>query len=179
MKKYSKFLSLVLRHQPEVAGLVLDENGWTTTSSVVAALRSRYGSFSHSDLETLVRENDKQRFIIEGKRIRANQGHSIEIDLALSPKIPPAVLYHGTKVSNIEGITKLGLIKGLRQHVHLSRDVETAIRVAARRSGRTIIFALDTTLLGDREFFESANGVWLIDSVPPEFIDFTTAIYLD
>ena len=179
MKKYSKFLSLVLRHKPEVAGLTLDANGWTTTSSVVAALRSRFDVFSHRDLEELVRDNDKQRFVIDGNRIRANQGHSIEIDLALEPKQPPTALYHGTKVSYLDSIMDIGLIKGSRQHVHLSPDIETATLVARRRSGRSVIFVLDPILMMDHEFYESANGVWLVDGVPPEVLDLATAIYLD
>ncbi len=178
MKKYSKFLSLVLRHKPEVAGLTLDQNGWAETSKVVQALRSRFGEFSHAMLNEIVETNDKQRFIIEGTKIRANQGHSLDIDLQLEPAIPPATLYHGTLVANLDSIMEKGLVKGKRQHVHLSVDTNTASRVAGRRQGNSMIFVLDTSAMSELVFFKSENGVWLTDWVAPHFLDPRTAIYL-
>jgi len=170
MKKYSKFLSLVLRHKPEVADLTLDENGWVSTSAVVHALRSKFGQFSHADLEELVRTNDKQRFVIENGKIRANQGHSINIDLALKPSTPPAELYHGTQTDNLDSIMEKGLVKGSRQHVHLSSDIETATKVAQRRSGKHMILVFETHTMPEQVFYQSENGVWLTDEIDPKHI---------
>jgi putative RNA 2'-phosphotransferase len=164
MKKQSKFLSFALRHNPGEAGLVLDANGWAETSRVVQILRTRFGQFNHDDLETLVRENDKQRFTLEGTRIRANQGHSIAIDLELEEKTPPAQLLHGTKQSFMRSIMRDGLVPGARQHVHLSADIETARIVANRRPGDSIILVVETAGLGP--FYQSATGVWLTAAVP-------------
>ncbi len=174
MKKQSKFLSLVLRHQPEVAGLTLDAEGWVSTSDVVHALRTKFGQFSHEDLAVLVRDNDKQRFIISGNRIRANQGHSIAVDLGLEPKTPPQTLYHGTKRQFVGSIFEKGLLPGSRQHVHLSATLDTAEIVANRRAGESVILVVDTTGLGP--FYQSENGVWLTDSVPPSHLSVLPSI---
>lgn len=171
MIKVSKFLSLILRHRPEVGGIELDVNGWTPISGVLAAVESNVGPFTREDLEALVRDNDKQRFIIDGDRIRANQGHSVEIDLGLQPSQPPAVLYHGTKTEFLPSIMREGLTKKTRQHVHLSADIETAERVAARRSGGSTIFEIKTEAMVGHVFYQSENRVWLTSDIPPQFLN--------
>lgn len=172
MSKHSRFLSLILRHKPEEANLKLDAEGWAPTSDVVKALRSRFGEFSHNDLRIIVDDNDKQRFAIEGNKIRANQGHSVKVDLALPEGTPPAILYHGTKSVFLDSIMRDGLQKGKRHHVHLSLDRETAEKVAARRSGNSIILEIKAGEM-TQPFYQSANGVWLTEAVAPEFLTIT------
>lgn len=167
----SRFLSYVLRHRPDEIGLVLDREGWVAIDELLAALAAHGRALDRADLEAIVRESDKQRFAIRGDRIRANQGHSVPIDLALPPSEPPAVLYHGTVRGVLEAIRREGLIKGRRTHVHLSADVATAAKVGARR-GKPVILKVDAAAMhgeGHR-FFRSDNGVWLVDAVPPRFI---------
>jgi len=169
----SKFLSLVLRHQPETIGVSLDPNGWIDVEVLLDALARHGRKMSLDDLERLVRGNDKQRFAFseDGKRIRANQGHSVEVDLALAPQIPPEILYHGTVDRFLDSILTTGLRRGDRHHVHLTAEVETAQKVGQRR-GRAVILEV---LSGDMQraghpFFLSDNGVWLVDHVPTKFI---------
>ena len=168
--KQSKFLSYILRHHPETAGLTLDENGWAPVDDVLRACCEKFkGEFTRAELTSLVDSNDKKRFIIEGERIRANQGHSVAIDLALVPTVPPPVLYHGTKTKVLAAIEKEGLIAGSRQHVHLSEDFDTAVVVARRRAGASVILRVETTDM-KQPFFKSENGVWLTERVAPEFL---------
>jgi putative RNA 2'-phosphotransferase len=120
-----------------------------------------------------VRESDKQRFVIDGStdRIRANQGHSVPVDLGLPPATPPPVLYHGTPVRNVDAILREGLLRGSRHAVHLSPDIATAHRVGARR-GRHVVLAVDASAMNQEghRFLTSANGVWLVDHVPPQYV---------
>jgi putative RNA 2'-phosphotransferase len=169
----SKFLSLVLRHQPETIGVSLDPNGWIDVEVLLGAMAQHGRTLSREDLERLVRESDKQRFALseDGKRIRANQGHSVEVDLALAPQTPPEILYHGTVDRFLDSILSTGLRKGERHHVHLSANLETAEKVGQRR-GQPVILEIRS---GDMHragvpFFLSDNGVWLVDHVPTEFI---------
>src|SRR5262249_28989251 len=138
----SKFLSYVLRHHPEAIGLVLDDNGWTDVATLLDKLREHGRPLTREQLEAIVRTSDKQRFALDGDRIRANQGHSVAVDLAWAPREPPHLLYHGTVDRFIASIREKGLIKGERTHVHLSPDVKTAKTVAARR-GRPVILTID------------------------------------
>lgn len=169
----SKFLSLALRHQPEVINVKLDENGWIDVEILLAAMQKHGRTLSREDLDRIVQENDKKRFAFseDGKRIRASQGHSVEVDLALTPQVPPDKLYHGTVDDFIGSILHQGLRKGQRQHVHLSADIETANKVGQRR-GKPIILEIAASEMqqGGYAFYLSANGVWLVDSVPPQFI---------
>jgi len=170
-KSLSKYLSLILRHKPSTIGLKLDESGWAE----VAFLLSKVNDLSMDRLEKIVREDEKQRYSFnqDKTKIRANQGHSISVDLQLKPEKPPRVLYHGTPASNEIAIMGDGLRKMQRQHVHLSADFETAKTVAARRKDKSVIFrvlALDMFVEG-HEFFCSENGVWLTDFVPAAFIE--------
>ena len=169
----SKFLSLVLRHQPETIGLALDPNGWVDVDELLDALEEHGRAMSIPELEKIVRENDKQRFILseDRRRIRANQGHSVPVDLQLQPQTPPDMLYHGTVEAFMESILANGLQKGQRHHVHLSRDLTTATKVGQRR-GKPVILEVAAAEM-HREghvFYVSANGVWLTEFVPPRFI---------
>ena len=169
----SKFLSLVLRHRPDVIGITLDAEGWVPVEDLLAACAQHGRAISREQLDVVVRTNDKQRFAFsaDGTRIRANQGHSLPIDLGLVSVEPPELLYHGTVPRFLESIRQEGLTKGNRHHVHLSPDVETATKVGQRR-GRPVILVIE----GGRMFrdghkvYRSANGVWLTDAVPPAYI---------
>lgn len=174
-QKISKLLSFVLRHHPDRLGLTLDHQGWVAISDLLEALRKDGKTISLHQLQQVVTENDKQRFTIDAtqQRIRANQGHSIPIDLALEPTTPPVVLYHGTAERHLPSIQQKGLLKGTRQHVHLSADQNTAHKVGSRH-GKPIILVVDTAaMLADRHlFYCSENGVWLIDHVPVQYLQF-------
>lgn len=172
--KISKFLSLVLRHKPDAIGLTLEENGWADVKQLLAKSANNGNSFSLADLEEVVSTNDKKRFSFDesGTKIRANQGHSLKIKLELEEKTPPKFLYHGTAERNVEAIMEKGLQKMKRHHVHLSADIETAKSVGIRY-GKPIVFVIDTEkmLAENFKFFVSANGVWLVDEVPPKFLE--------
>lgn len=171
--KISKYLSKHLRHQPDRIGLQLAPGGWVSVDELLAACRSNYFSISRNELNEVVTNNDKQRFSFDptGMLIRANQGHSVEIDLELEPAIPPDVLYHGTGHGAVESILRTGLNKMSRHHVHLSTDVATARQVGMRH-GRPIVFAVDAASMtrSGYTFYCSANGVWLVEQVPPEYL---------
>lgn len=166
--KKSKFLSLVLRHKPEEIGLVLDGEGWAVTDELLAK-----ADISLEELKEIVTTNEKQRFAFSNdqSKIRASQGHSVSVDLALQPALPPEILYHGTADRNIPSILEKGLVKGSRNHVHLSANIETAITVG-RRYGKPVVLEIRARQMAaeGHEFFISENGVWLTDSVPAGFI---------
>ena len=171
--RLSKFLSLVLRHQPETIGIVLDENGWTDVQILIGKLNAHGNQIDFETLKYIVDTNSKQRFAFDAsfKKIRASQGHSVEIELGYSTMQPPEILYHGTAISAVESILMSGLEKRSRQHVHLSADRETAIKVG-KRHGKPVVFevlAYELFIKGS-DFFISDNGVWLTDHVPPEFL---------
>ena len=171
-KKYSKFLSLILRHKPEVLDLKLDAEGWVNTKELVNGMKSHFKDFKLSDLERVVENCEKQRYTFnENKsKIRASQGHSLMVDLKLREILPPPVLYHGTAAKYLDSIYKLGLIPGKRQHVHLSPDMQTAAKVGARH-GKAVIITLDTQFmsLDGIKFYMSENRVWLVDHVDPKY----------
>ena len=173
-RKISKFLSLVLRHKPKVIGLQLDKNGWADVEELLAKSAQNGNSFTFQELKEVVRTNDKKRFSFDESetKIRANQGHSLNLDLELEEKTPPKVLYHGTAERNVKTILKSGLQKMKRHHVHLSANVETAKNVGTRY-GKPVIFEIDTKAMLEQgfKFYVSANGVWLVDKVPPKFLD--------
>lgn len=175
LAKISKFLSLVLRHQPEVIGLNLDAQGWVSINELLAAANAHGTEIDDDLLLLVVHENDKQRFAIspDGLRIRANQGHSIDVSLGLPPIAPPAELYHGTVDRFLESIRQQGLIKGARQYVHLSADLKTASKVGARR-GKPVVLTINSKEMhaAGIEFYQSENGVWLTDHVPATFLRF-------
>ena len=171
----SKFLSLVLRHHPETIGISLDEQGWIEIGDLLAAANRSGRNLTRPLLDRVVRENDKQRFAIssDGTQIRANQGHSIEVDLGLHPSQPPVLLYHGTVARFMDSIRASGLDRGSRQYVHLSPDVETARRVGQRRGRPVILFVESGRMWQDGHTFNQAeNGVSLTETVPPEYLRF-------
>jgi putative RNA 2'-phosphotransferase len=172
-KKISKFLSLILRHQPEIIDLTLDENGWANVEELRSKSASNKIYFTLEELDVVVETNDKKRFIFneDKKKIRANQGHSIEIDLALKPQQPPEFLYHGTAQNNVDSILEKGIEKRNRQHVHLSLDKETATKVGMRH-GKPIILTIRTGKMFEDGvlFYLSENGVWLTDFVDAKYI---------
>lgn len=174
LTKTSKFLSLVLRHEPEAIGLQLDANGWADIDTLIELANAGGKPVTRALIEQVVRESDKQRFAIsdDGLRIRANQGHSIEVDLDLTALEPPAALYHGTATRFAKSIRNLGLVKQSRQHVHLSSDRDTAVKVGGRH-GKPLVLTVRAGEMHARgiAFFRSANGVWLTDAVAAEFID--------
>jgi putative RNA 2'-phosphotransferase len=171
--KVSKYLSKHLRHQPERLGLILEDGGWVKVEDLLRACAGNNFPISLDELKEVVERNDKRRFSFDasGEKIRANQGHSVEIDLHLKPQIPPAKLFHGTATRSVSMIREHGLLKMARHHVHLSADTETARRVGMRY-GKPVIFEIDTRAMRENgfEFFVSENGVWLVESVPPEFL---------
>lgn len=173
IKRTSRKISLVLRHKPEAIGLGLDENGWAKVNELLAKMSATGTPLKRADLETIVAENDKQRFSFspDGQKIRANQGHSIAVDLQLVPVPPPAVLYHGTASTSVEAIMKTGLEPRKRQHVHLSQDVTTATAVGSRH-GRPVILRVDAAGMARAGyvFFCSENGVWLTGEVPVGYL---------
>jgi len=169
----SKFLSYVLRHRPDSIGIALDENGWVDVEVLLAAAERHGKRLSRQVLERAVAENDKKRFAFseDGRRIRASQGHSVSVDLALEPIEPPELLYHGTVERFLESIREKGLVRGSRHHVHLSPDEATARKVGSRR-GKPVILVVEAGRMHQAgyQFFRSANGVWLTESVPAEFL---------
>lgn len=173
LKQKSKWLSKHLRHSPERIGLQLEEGGWVAVADLLEAARRHNLSLSRAQLEEVVKGNDKQRFSFDStkNRIRANQGHSVEVDLQLAPQTPPDTLFHGTGAQNKDAILAEGLHKGRRHHVHLSREMQTAIQVGARH-GKPLVFRVDALKMNADgfEFFRSDNGVWLVDEVPPEYL---------
>ncbi|WP_073951700.1 RNA 2'-phosphotransferase [Streptomyces kebangsaanensis] len=173
--KVSKYLSRHLRHQPGRIGLTLDEGGWVEIDTLLVAAAAHGFRISRGELDHVVATNDKRRFAIEGTRIRASQGHSIEVDLALPTATPPPYLYHGTVARNLPAIRIEGLRPMNRHDVHLSPDRETATRVGARR-GRPVVLAVDAAAMhrDGHVFHVSANGVWLTKTVPPRYLRFAS-----
>ncbi|MGO4458478.1 RNA 2'-phosphotransferase [Streptomyces sp. M-16] len=171
--KVSKYVSKHLRHQPERIGLVLDTQGWVEIDDLLRAAAAHGFRFTRAELDHVVASNDKQRFAVDGTRIRASQGHTVAVDLGLPEAEPPAHLYHGTVATALDAIRAEGLRPMARHHVHLSPDRETATRVGARR-GRPVVLTVDAGAMraAGHVFRISANGVWLADAVPPEFLRF-------
>ncbi|HVK79406.1 MAG TPA: RNA 2'-phosphotransferase, partial [Verrucomicrobiae bacterium] len=171
--RISKTLSYWLRHQPDASALTLDAQGWTQVDDILAALARERLPNDIDTLLALVEQSDKQRFELSPdlQRIRARQGHSVEIDLALTPTAPPETLYHGTVDRFLAAILNEGLQRMRRHHVHLSPDVETAERVGARR-GKPVIFAIDAAAMHQdgHAFFVTENSVWLTDAVPALYL---------
>jgi putative RNA 2'-phosphotransferase len=171
----SKFLSFVLRHKPQAIGITLDAEGWVAVDDLLAAAARNGKPITRQQVEDVVATNDKKRFSFsaDGRLIRANQGHSVEVDLGLVPIEPPELLYHGTVERFLDSIRAQGLLRGNRHHVHLSADRETAARVGQRRS-RPVVLVIEAGRMhcDGRPFYRSENGVWLTETVPPGYLRF-------
>lgn len=172
-KRIGKFLSLVLRHDPGKIGIELDPNGWANVKELIEKCKQHRYHFSMEDLVEIVETNAKRRYSFNEKRnkIRANQGHSIDVDLGLTPVEPPQFLYHGTATRFLQSIHEQGIIKGSRQYVHLSQDRETATKVGARH-GKVVVLTIQTGQMYQDGivFYQSDNGVWLTDYVDVKYI---------
>jgi len=168
-----RFISLVLRHTPSAAGIQLDENGWAEVNELLAGANRARKWIDMETLERIVRENNKQRYSFneDHTKIRANQGHSIQVDVELKAQIPPDTLYHGTATRFLDSIRQQGLTKQNRQHVHLSADATTATNVGSRHGKPVVLSVNAAAMVADGyTFYLSENGVWLCDAVPWEYI---------
>ena len=169
----SKFISLILRHKPEVIGISLDEHGWANVDELLAGIR-RTRLINMEILEEIVRADEKQRYTFneDHTRIRANQGHSIQVDVELEEEEPPEYLFHGTGRKYVEFIDQIGLIPKSRLYVHLSGDQETAMKVGKRHGGAIVYQVAAGAMARDgHKFWRSANGVWLTKRVLPEYLE--------
>jgi putative RNA 2'-phosphotransferase len=175
LTRVSKFLSLVLRHDPGRIGLKLDEAGWAEVDQLLSAAAGAGVQIDRATLERVVAENDKKRFALspDGTRIRASQGHSIDVELGLEPQTPPEQLYHGTASRFLDSIRQGGLHAAARTHVHLSADESTA-RTVGQRHGKPVVLTIAAGRMhrDGHTFYRSENGVWLTDAVPVEYIGF-------
>jgi putative RNA 2'-phosphotransferase len=169
----SKFLSFVLRHEPEAVGIELDSGGWVDVDVLLGACAEHGCSLSRTEFDEIVAKNSKQRFALseDGRRIRANQGHSTAVELGYEPAEPPDILFHGTVRRLLSAIRVAGLLRMERHHVHLSADEATARAVGGRR-GKPVILRIDAYAMRNagHVFFRTPNGVWLTDAVPASFI---------
>lgn len=173
MKETSKFTSLILRHKPETIGISLDEHGWANVEELISGI-AKTRPMTMELLEEIVKTDNKQRYSFNEDKtlIRANQGHSIPVDVELQKQEPPYILYHGTGKKYEESIDESGLIPKSRLYVHLSSDIETARKVGSRH-GKPVIYTVKCKAMIDDgyEFFLSANGVWLTKSVPEKYLE--------
>jgi putative RNA 2'-phosphotransferase len=171
--RLSKFLSLVLRHQPQTIGLQLNEQGWASVDDLLQKMQATGKPLDRETLQFIVDTNNKKRFAFndDGTMIRASQGHSINVELGYTAVAPPPTLYHGTTERNIAAILQEGLKKQQRQHVHLSADGETALAVGQRHGKPVVLEVLAGEMYSKGySFFQSANGAWLTDAVPPAYL---------
>ena len=171
-QEVSKFIALVLRHNPEAIGITLDEHGWAKVDELLAGIGKKY-PLSLEQLEEIVAEDNKQRYSFNEDHtlIRANQGHSVRVDVELPKTIPPDVLYHGTGEKYVSSIIKDGLIPKSRLYIHLSADIQTAETVG-KRHGKPVVFVIDAKKMNEDgyDFFRSVNGVWLTKTVPVRYL---------
>ena len=173
LKETSKYMSLILRHKPETIGITLDEHGWADVDELIEGI-SRTQNFNMDILEKIVRTDEKQRYSFndDKTKIRANQGHSIEVDVELEEKEPPEILWHGTGEKFATSIDNIGLIPKSRLYVHLSKDEETAT-IVGRRHGKPVLYMVNTREMykDGFKFFLSKNGVWLTKEVPVRYLE--------
>ena len=171
--KTGKFMSLILRHSPETIGISLDENGWADVDELLKGMKKKGHNINMFMLEEIVATNNKKRYSLsdDKTKIRANQGHSINVDVQIKQHTPPPVLYHGTAERFLDEIKKDGISKRNRQHVHLSEDVETAVSVG-KRHGRPVVLRVDAAAMEQDgfKFWLSENGVWLCEQVPCRYV---------
>lgn len=174
MKNTSKFISLILRHKPEAVGISLDEHGWADVQELINGINRSEGHFLDMErLEEIVRTDEKQRYSFNEDHtlIRANQGHSIPVDVELEERIPPDILWHGTGEKSVPSIDVQGLIPKGRLYVHLSSDIKTAKKVGSRH-GKPVIYEIDCRKMVEDgyRFFLSANQIWLTKEVPVAYL---------
>lgn len=173
LTKVSKYISLILRHKPETIGISLDKHGWANVNDLIKGINKTY-KLNMEMLEEIVETDDKQRYSFneDKTKIRANQGHSINVDVELEEAVPPQYLYHGTATKYMDSIWKDGLIPKSRLYVHLSADENTAIDVG-KRHGKPMVFCVRSKCMYDQgfKFYKSTNGVWLTKRVPVEFLE--------
>lgn len=171
LEKDSKYLSLILRHKPEIIGITLDEHGWANVKELIQGI-NKTRHFTMGMLEKIVETDEKQRYSFNREKtlIRANQGHSINVDVELEEAIPPDVLYHGTATKYISSILYQGILHKNRLYVHLSKDIETAIKVGSRH-GDVVILKIDAKQMYNDgiKFYLSKNGVWLTNDIDPKY----------
>ena len=171
-EKTSRFISMILRHKPQAIGITLDEHGWADVKELIAGVNKTH-PLNMEILEQIVAEDEKQRYSFNEDKtlIRANQGHSIPVDVELEEKAPPEVLYHGTGEKFVASIDREGLIPKSRLYVHLSKDIETATNVGARH-GKPVIYEVKSGEMVEAgiKFYQSVNGVWLVKAVPLEYL---------
>ena len=169
----SRYIALLLRHQPEKAGLCLDKHGWAEVGALIEGVKQRYPEFNKEILDEIVARDSKQRYAYNYNQtmIRANQGHSIPVDVELKQSLPPAILYHGTGEKYVSSIQKMGLLPKSRLYVHLSSDIQTAIQVG-KRHGQPIVYQIDTQQMVHDGFifYLSANHIWLTKAVPVQYL---------
>jgi putative RNA 2'-phosphotransferase len=165
----SKYLSYILRHKPESIGLKLDKHGWADIDEIIK--NTTDFSLTKEMIKNITAKSDKKRFLIEGNKIRANQGHSLDVDLELSPQRPPKILYHGTAQRFVSSILKEGIIPQSRQYVHLSQNVKVATSVG-KRHGKPTVLKIDAAAMYEDgiTFYLSKNGVWLTRRILPKYI---------
>lgn len=172
LKSISKYISLILRHKPEVIGITLDEHGWADVDELIKGV-AKTKDFDMNMLEEIVRTDEKGRYSFNEDKtlIRANQGHSVKVDVELEKTEPPEILFHGTGEKYCISIDNEGLIPKSRLYVHLSSDIDTAIKVG-RRHGRPVVYTVDSDRMfkDGYDFYLSVNGVWLTEKVPVEYI---------
>lgn len=173
LTKLSKYLSLILRHNPEAAGITLDEHGWAKVDELIKGIAKENTEFNMEILEEIVRTDSKQRYSFNEDKtlIRANQGHSVPVDVELEEAAPPEVLFHGTGEKFVQSINSGGLVPKSRLYVHLSKDRETAYNVGKRHGKPYIYKVLSGEMYRDGyKFYLSKNGVWLTKSVPVKYL---------
>lgn len=168
----SRFISLILRHKPSEIGIELDEHGWANVAELIEGINKKQ-PFDMAQLEEIVASDDKQRYSFNEDKtlIRANQGHSIPVDVELKESLPPDILYHGTGEKYVSSINDMGLIPKSRLYVHLSKDMETAVNVG-KRHGKPVIYVVDSKKMASDgyKFYLSVNNVWLTKKVPVEYL---------
>ena len=172
-KNISKYISLILRHKPETIGITLDEHGWANVDELLKGVSRKY-PLTREELDEIVATDEKQRYSFndDGTLIRANQGHSIQVDVELAEVRPPEFLYHGTGEKYVSSIDRHGLIPKTRLYVHLSGDYETAVKVGSRH-GKPVVYRILAGKMADAgiTFYRSVNGVWLTKRVPREYME--------
>ena len=172
LNEVGKFIALILRHKPEAIGITLDEHGWANVDELIAGIAKK-APFDRAMLEEIVKTDEKQRYAFNDDKtlIRANQGHSIPVDVELEQKTPPDMLWHGTGEKYVTSIERHGLLPKSRLYVHLSADYDTAIKVGSRH-GRPVVYEVNAGAMAadGYDFYLSANGVWLTKRVPIEYL---------